>query len=649
MTVRVGKLIVRTTQRGAGRDAGFRVRSESLLRSADLLPPGLPERAILVVRRLELPALDGTAAQRTITALSDLRRAAARPASGPVGTSASAVLFGDEVELLTCLTADLAHGVAGQRWYWREIMPAVPAGGGDALAAVWAAQARWLPASLAGLPEPEARRAVSLLSPPQARRVTRAMLAAFTVEERPPPGSPDGMPTADRGRADPPWRPWLAATSLAPDAEALLGVALSLYHAPALARRPAFAERLASWRAAADDAGRLATSAADAPLPQDATRSADANPSRDATRSADAPPPPDATRSADTLPPRDATRSAGASAARAGRGDGWPARASRTADAAATIAGPGGSGAMPPPQAQALIAEPASAAPAVDRMSDDERMGPATRKPGTAAPGHPRGEPTLERRHGSHVAAGDCPAWPGEGIATGLAPILFLANFALWLDPGEDARVPTGWALVELLGRHLLGPQLDELAEDPLWELLAELDGRRPGTLPAVELEDADPLRLPQAWLRRWPPPSSAYVARLRGTRLTVEHQEARFAVADVPCPGDSFDEVCAAEAARLGAAEIIMAGRGADPGCTPEQRFGDAIGAFVGWLLHSRQISVEALVSPGRVYVTGTHVDVVIGLQDVDLAVRASGLDRDPGWVPVLGRIVLFHFLEVP
>ena len=637
MTVRVGKLIVRTTQRGAGCDAGFRVRSESLLRSADLLPPGLPERAILVVRRLELPALDGTAAQRTITALSDLRHAAARPASGPVGTSASAVLFGDEVELLTCLTADLAHGVAGQRWYWREIMPTVPAGGGDALAAVWAAQARWLPASLAGLPEPEARWAVSLLSPPQAQRVTRAMLAAFTVAERPRPGSPDGMPTAGRGRAEPPWRPWLPATSLAPDAETLLGIALSLHHAPALARRPAFAERLASWRAAADDASRLATSAADAPPPQDATRSAGVLPPRDATRSADA------------LPPRDATRSAGASAARAGPGDGWHARASRPADAAATIAGPGGSGAMSPPQARALIAEPAPTAPAMDRTPDDERMGPAASRPGTAAPGRPRGEPTLERRHGGHVAAGGCPAWPGEGIATGLAPMLFLANFALWLDPGEDAHVPTGWALVELLGRHLLGARLDELAEDPLWELLAGLDGRRPGTLPAVELEDADPLRLPQAWLRRWPPPSSAYVARLRGPRLTVEHQEARFVVADVPCPGDSFDEVCAAEAARLGAAEIIMAGRAADPGCTPEQRFGAAIGAFVGWLLRSRQISVDALVSPGRVHVTRTHVDVVIGLHDVDLAVRASGLDRDPGWVPVLGRIVLFHFLEVP
>jgi hypothetical protein len=39
----------------------------------------------------------------------------------------------------------------------------------------------------------------------------------------------------------------------------------------------------------------------------------------------------------------------------------------------------------------------------------------------------------------------------------------------------------------------------------------------------------------------------------------------------------------------------------------------------------------------------------VALSLQDVDLAVRLAGLDRDPGWVPMLGRIVLFHFLGAP
>ena len=42
MSVQVGKLTVRTARPGAGRDAGFRVRTESRLRSLDLHPPAYP-------------------------------------------------------------------------------------------------------------------------------------------------------------------------------------------------------------------------------------------------------------------------------------------------------------------------------------------------------------------------------------------------------------------------------------------------------------------------------------------------------------------------------------------------------------------------------------------------------------------------------
>ena len=153
MTVQVGKLTVRTAQRGAGRDAGFRVRTESRLRSLDLRPPGLPDRAVLVVRRMDLARVDGSTAQRTRAALAGLRQGAPRPAAGPVGASASAVLFGDEVELLACLTADLADGVASRRWYWRAVLPAASAEGGTALAAAWMSRIRWLP----GQPRPAPR------------------------------------------------------------------------------------------------------------------------------------------------------------------------------------------------------------------------------------------------------------------------------------------------------------------------------------------------------------------------------------------------------------------------------------------------------------------------------------------------------------
>jgi hypothetical protein len=49
----------------------------------------------------------------------------------------------------------------------------------------------------------------------------------------------------------------------------------------------------------------------------------------------------------------------------------------------------------------------------------------------------------------------------------------------------------------------------------------------------------------------------------------------------------------------------------------------------------------------PGAIVVTRTHVDVLFRYNQVDLAVRRAGLDIDPGWVPWLGRVVQFHYMD--
>jgi hypothetical protein len=53
-----------------------------------------------------------------------------------------------------------------------------------------------------------------------------------------------------------------------------------------------------------------------------------------------------------------------------------------------------------------------------------------------------------------------------------------------------------------------------------------------------------------------------------------------------------------------------------------------------------------EALLArAGRLYVTATHVDLVMELEAVSLPVRLAGLDRSPGWLGEFGRAILFHF----
>ena len=54
-----------------------------------------------------------------------------------------------------------------------------------------------------------------------------------------------------------------------------------------------------------------------------------------------------------------------------------------------------------------------------------------------------------------------------------------------------------------------------------------------------------------------------------------------------------------------------------------------------------------ELVAVPGRLVVDRTHAEVVLALDAVDLAVRRRALDADPGWVPSLGRVIRFHFVD--
>ncbi len=644
MSVQVGKVTVRA----ARRDAGFRVRAESRLRSLDLHPPGLPGHAILIVRRLELPAADRATAQRARTDLDRLHRTAARPAAGPVAANGQAVLFRDEVELLACLTADLVRGVAYRRWYWRHIRPAMAAEPGAELAAAWTRDVRWLPGSLARLAAPEARQAVSLLSPPAAARVLRALLGAFGVADQPAPPGPE----LTRPPPGPPWRRWLPSTSLPPEAEALWGVALSLHHAPAVVRGPGYARELAAWQAAAGQATGFRSPAREDTAPADQAREdpAPADQAREDQAPADQaredPAPADPARG-DPAPENPAEE---ASAVRDPE-EGAPAeRAPRPRPV-----GRGPVRAADPARAERAGRAVRSHGSADGRASRTEGHLQAGRPPAAAAgkadapaPGTPEGTESDTANTRREASAGT-PAWADDGIATGLASMLFLVNFVVWLDDRADPPWPAGWALVELLGRYLLGDRLAGFAGDPLWDVLAGLDGRRPGTVPVVGLGPADPVRLPRAWLKRWPPPTPFYVACRHRGRLVIRHPQAGFVAADVPCPAGAFDEVRAAEAAWLGDVGGVADGPAEPETHSPGRRFEETVGAFVSWLLRSRGIAAPALAGPGRVLVTSTHVDAVLSLQDIDLAVRMAGLDRDPGWVPQLGRIVLFHFLDFP
>jgi hypothetical protein len=53
-------------------------------------------------------------------------------------------------------------------------------------------------------------------------------------------------------------------------------------------------------------------------------------------------------------------------------------------------------------------------------------------------------------------------------------------------------------------------------------------------------------------------------------------------------------------------------------------------------------------LAQQARLWATETHLDLDLETQAVDVALRLSGLDLDPKWVPWLGRVVTFHYIQI-
>src|SRR5438270_5408738 len=109
-------------------------RIARMLRSATLHPGGLPETAMLVVRRLADPLpsrlragprdlLPDASWERAVAgALEKLAASAARPAYGAVPAETNAVLCYDRAEVLASLALDWMSGTLPVQWWWRELL-----------------------------------------------------------------------------------------------------------------------------------------------------------------------------------------------------------------------------------------------------------------------------------------------------------------------------------------------------------------------------------------------------------------------------------------------------------------------------------------------------------------------------------------------
>lgn len=622
--VRVQAPLSRRGLNAHGGSAGVSQAVKGRLEEVDLSPPGLPPQAVLVIKSLADPlpgqfdsTRPGGTWERAVKARLDLvYRRAARPALGRVPEDAEAVLFADPAEMLTCLALDVRLGLAHQRWWWKTLLrrpgglalagsswhgqedgtaPAPAAFSAD-LVLLLESQAFEVPAVLARLAQNGlAESVLGGLSHAQAWRILQAVLRAYRLPELPPPppGTPAALPPFTNPSALPP--------GMDRTRTVLLGLTLALHARPGLVSSPTFQQRLLRWWLTAQPARKSLQARSRGETAPDQNQNIPSTPLQA---------PSTTRRTADflTSPPEPAF--AGAADALIAPPAAPPSAADQSHQAAASAH---------PPGAPARLNSPGTADPVY------------TSYPGSPIPDHT--QPSSPGAPHPHAADAELPAgsvllnaaqdspWDVQGISTRLGGMLYLVNLMLALDlptcfeDGWRLRSGVGaWGLLEALGRELLGSSLAQFEQDPLWALLASLDGRRPGSLPGARLPRSRPRRmppfhLPSAWLKGLPQvePTPLSHSRRSALRRTYPPLLAGWLVRALPWIQRRL-------------ALALGAGDTADPG-------------------------PEFLTLSARIFASGAHLDLTASVEDIDLTARLAGLDRDPGWQPDFGRAIYFHF----
>ena len=227
-------------------------------------------------------------------------------------------------------------------------------------------------------------------------------------------------------------------------------------------------------------------------------------------------------------------------------------------------------------------------------------------------------------------------AWAFEGMPTNAGGLLFLLpvlarlGFGGWVD-GLSAE----WERIDMV-RLILSLVLERLRvcpDDPAWSITScKIRGSVPNTFDA-----------PQTWLGLCP-------------------DATRFFSTDQDDGGQLWDSTGRLLlAAWRGAVPIRVANLMEQNRVSPKPLAADKIpilelvaqawlNACRRWLRRQARLGLPDLVMrTAQVSLTPTHIDIYFTLNATDLRVRRAGLDIDPGWLPWLGRVVMFHYINQP
>jgi len=256
--------------------------------------------------------------------------------------------------------------------------------------------------------------------------------------------------------------------------------------------------------------------------------------------------------------------------------------------------------------------------------------------------------------------------------------INLLQSFELPISVRRDqssSQSLSRWAVLDAVSRALLGECFVDMEDDPVWHLLARLDRRENGTKVAEHVHyDHSHYRMSKSWFASLNIDSTTkfYWATHNG-RLRIWCDAGVLVERD--SDNSSLDDLNLVEEQVLQYLNDYLSG------VSPQQIFqdvysnvplanarqieslniGTAFSGLLSFVIPSIQSKLQRaldlpdatgntllkhlLLCEAQLFLGPCHLDMVANVNSTSFAIRCSGLDQDPGWLPEYGRVVLFHF----
>ncbi|MDD4979338.1 MAG: hypothetical protein PHI29_11970 [Gallionella sp.] len=665
--------------RGARLDGlAARRGTERLLAQLPDIVSGVGPSAVLCVRDLSVRLQAKSRYSQSVGGIlgdemERLARHAARPAHGPVPLNAEAVLFADRAELLACVARDHLRHQLAYRWWWRVLLNTSDLS--RVAAQLWLNEATYVPTALARLADNnDAAAFVRTLDLAEVEAVTRAvirahglmLLAAEGVTVAPQQEKDTQLQSHQAvARASTPALeqqmrialPEAWATGLNIAQRRLLVVGLSLLRLPRLVRSTAFAQALPTLLAQATaQASEIKRGSQPYVLPvrhdthhpneNSAAHKVNGGGANELQSSVERIVSPISDEWVVVRSTIDKLRVNRLGASSDERIDG-----SIFSLPIAEFAAP----------EETLIPEPLSdTSTSLSQPQQPEKLEAATLTIAAAlvplSLEHNRLAESVSKSRAYVTEQVTSNGNMGTQLCdTQFGGVFFLCNAALSLDLYADFTRPLDrglelpfWDFLALAATDLVGPKV---RYDPLWLVLTELAGREEGQRLGMGFTPPSEWRMPPAWLEPFRDEADEWRWEADNTRLRVIHP-AGFIVLDIrrndmrvanqlliesaayrlPCirPSESLSMARHAPLARWRAWVMPYLGR----------RVALALGD-TNW----RRACRTLLSLSGRVEWDTERLAVYFSLEQLPVAVRMAGLDRDPGWIPAAGRDLRFYF----